>query len=328
MNLRNAPFTLLMLLLSFSLSARTLPSSFDEAMGYVFKQDYAYARLWIAECSTCTSQDSLFYTLLVDNGAMVDYESYALDGADFIEAVEKAIPLFLEDSLPAFRYRYYVATLLGAVGLVRVKTGDIVAGSAISRQSVRMLRELVKEDATFKPAYLGIGLYSYYLASTFSWVPFVGGGREDGVILIMRSASTKRASSYTAQQSLFWVLLDEERYDDAEAVALRFLVAFPDNTLMLRGLVSLYMRTGVYDKAYELASLLQLQAVQRTPVNWADFFSAGRSRALSLRNLGEEQKAKELVDSLLQVDIPVQVTEIDWVRRHIKGILKMQKDMQ
>ena len=97
---------------------------------------------------------------------------------------------------------------------------------------------------------------------------------------------------------------------------------------MLRGLVALYVRTGVYDKAHTLASKLQQQASQRDPVNWADFFSAGRSRAIALRNLGEEQSAIILVDSLLAVEVPVEMLEIEWVRRHVKGIVRLQKEMQ
>ena len=115
---------------------------------------------------------------------------------------------------------------------------------------------------------------------------------------------------------------------EAEAVAKKFLAAYPDNTLMLRGLVALYMRTEIYDQAHPLATTLQNQAAQRIPVNWADFFSAGRSRAEALRNLGEEKKAKALVDSLLAVEVPVEVMEIDWVRRHVKTLTKIKKELE
>jgi tetratricopeptide (TPR) repeat protein len=99
---------------------------------------------------------------------------------------------------------------------------------------------LVKHPEAFD-ALTGLGTYKYWKSRNMrflTWTPLLEDERDAGIAALRQA---ERRADYTAAQatnSLIWIYIEEERWDDAIQAAQRILRRYPNNRLFLWGLAS------------------------------------------------------------------------------------------
>jgi len=117
---------------------------------------------------------------------------------------------------------FFKGGTLGYRGYNRGRRNNWLAAVRDGKGMARCLKKVLKMDPFCYDAFLGLGLYEYYVSkykSKLDFLPFIGDKREEGIrkleICVQRAALT----SIPARASLMWIFYDEERYDEAYRVA-------------------------------------------------------------------------------------------------------------
>lgn len=99
---------------------------------------------------------------------------------------------------------------------------------------------LAKHPEAFD-ALTGLGTYKYWKSRNMrflTWTPLLDDERAEGIAALRQA---ERRAEYTAAQatnSLIWIFIEEERWDDAIHAAQNILKRYPNNRLFLWGLAS------------------------------------------------------------------------------------------
>ncbi len=300
-----------------------LPPQIDTIAESMLLQKYNHGEA-LLQNGSLPIEDSLFLLAMLRSGKVVDYESYAIDGKDIIKMTEIAEDTFLPllstpDSLKGL---YYLGMSLGYRGLCQMKMGDLFGGAKSSGKSVEYLERLVKHDSMAIEAYSSIGLYKYYLQSSLKWVPFTG-KKENGLNLVEKAFKGDKWYNISAKQSLFWIYIDEKRYEDAQMVIDDLKAIAPKNSVVLRAELKLFTLLKRYRLALKASDILA--DLSRNRDNWADYLWSQRAKALALFALKKHEEAQMVCQKALGEKIPAQSLKIEWVQKHQKEIKKLLK---
>ena len=119
-------------------------------------------------------------------------------------------------------------------------------------QSIQHLEAALKHDPELYDAYLGIGTYKYYrskMSKSLAWLPFVDDERAEGIRMIRQAMANGRYSRSAAINGLSWVLMDEERSQEALALVDSALAIYPDSRFFLWAAAAAAYRVERYDQA-------------------------------------------------------------------------------
>ncbi|MBZ0264729.1 hypothetical protein K8I28_08660 [bacterium] len=110
--------------------------------------------------------------------------------------------------------------------------------SAISpaKSSTNYLKEAVNLDDSLIDASLGVALYDYWTSKFLNflhWTPFTRDKRPESILQIKNVMRNGYYSRYLAGAYLSWVLIEEERYNEAAAVADSFLLLLGESRAFL-----------------------------------------------------------------------------------------------
>ncbi len=105
-------------------------------------------------------------------------------------------------------------------------------------------------------------------------------------------------------------------YDEALALTSRFHNEYPSNTVMLRAITKLHLTCELFPEAKQTAEQLLELSENRTPINWSDYFSAGRALVTVLVADESVQDAVNEIDRLLSIDLDDNTLKLEWVKKH------------
>jgi len=137
---------------------------------------------------------------------------------------------------------YYVGMARSYIAYYNFRDGENwISGLSHGLTATGYLEDCLELNPRAYDAMTGIGTYKYWKSQNMSfltWTPLVDDERETGIRMLRRA---ENRAEYTAQQatnSLIWIYIEEERWDDAIESARNILRRFPDNRLFLWGLAS------------------------------------------------------------------------------------------
>ncbi|HLV31652.1 MAG TPA: hypothetical protein VKY57_08810 [Chitinispirillaceae bacterium] len=316
-------------------SASGNSSMIDSALVLLVKQDYAGAKnlLELHRQKYPLDNDALYLEFAVEQTKILDYESYIIENDAFqlyAENVKTEFDKRLEtlsghDSLMCV---FYAANVSGGISIMQAKVGKWIDAVKNAVQSVSVLRDVCKADPDFYAAYLGVGVFDYYLSTSFRWVPFVSRRTKEGIKNINIALNADFPYNYAAMNSLCWILIEQKQFKSADSLAHSVLKIFPDNTMFLRIRALISMWTGQYKQAIRFAEKLIDLSKKRDPLNWSDLVAGYTIITCSYDKLGLPDKACKSAQDFEQFDIPKPYLEIPHIKKNIKemtGVLSKYK---
>ncbi|HUI90669.1 MAG TPA: hypothetical protein VLX68_00340 [Chitinivibrionales bacterium] len=261
---------------------------------------------------------------------ILDYESYNLEVDSFFKKACAAIQTLNKD-LPGKTGRdslsclFYVGNLQGGISIIQAKVGNWPSAVRYGMNSLGVFKRVIKSDPDFYPAYLGLGIFNYYISQHLKWLPFFGDRRKEGLDQVWLSTKAAFPYSYVAKNSLCWMLLERNQYDVADSVASTVLAELPSNTIFLRLKARIALWKHLWPDAIGWAKKLVASSENRIPVNWSDLLSGYQIMASSYDNLGGRNECLAVCKKALARPVPEPYSQIPYVKKHLKFIVEIQK---
>lgn len=276
------------------------------------------------------SYRALYLRLSIFQTRMLDYESYGYEGRAF-SARADSIGAALTRELPRLGGADSIACLVdlgnayGGYAVILAKTGNWIAAAKKAMLARSFLKAALRADPNADAAYLGLGLFDYYLASKLTWMPFFKPKQNNGMAELMRALKAPFPFDYAAKNSLCWIYIDKGEYADAYALVRSVLLQMPQNTIFLRIEGKLDLQTGQWPHGITVANKLIELSLNRKPVNWSDCLLGYRILATAYDALHEENLCIGATNKALSFSIPSPECKIPTVTGHRNFIKALQQ---
>ncbi|MBD3317377.1 MAG: hypothetical protein GF344_16435 [Chitinivibrionales bacterium] len=328
-------FVALPLLISSGVHAAVSPAV-DSAGDYLMRQRYERAKDFAARRRAEDPSDirALYAYFTVRHTQILDYESYAVHGEEFLRFLDTAMTI-VENSLSSgspvdtVRHLFYLGNILGSKGIIQAKTGKWFRAAKTATRSVAMLREAKKRDSTFLAALLGVGLFNYYLSQNLGWVPFFKDRTEEGLRDIVAATEAEFPYDYAAMNAYCWILIERAEYVRADSIAREVLADYPRNTIFLRIAARSTLMNEKFDKALRDGRRLRDLTLEREGAlrNWSDLLMAYEVMATAALELNRPHEALRIAREALEKEVPMWAQKIDHVQNHWSYLTEMEKKL-
>ena len=307
-----------------STSPMTFNHLIDSSMVLLVEQNYQTAKDLIKKSLKKDPQniDALYMQLTIIQTELLDYESYTLSGYQFFSLANDLIDLLKRKeknskSEQKAKILFYMGNVYGGKGLISAKIGKWMPAVSDALTSVSLLEKAKKLDPTLYAAYLGLGVFNYYLSQNLKWVPFLGDKTKEGIEAIETATKAKFPFNYAAQNTLAWILIEQNQYKRAETIVDEVLEDYPDNTIFLRIKARLALWTQRYEQGINIGNKLISISIKRDPVNWSDLLSATQLICECYLQQDKSELAKEFAQKTInRYEIPVNEMKIPYVKKY------------
>lgn len=137
---------------------------------------------------------------------------------------------------------YYVGMSRSYIAYYNFRDGENwLSGLSHGMTATGYLEDCLELNPRAYDAMTGIGTYKYWKSQNMSfltWTPLVDDERTTGIRMLHRAEARAEYTAQQATNSLIWIYIEEERWDEAIASARDILQRFPKNRLFLWGLAS------------------------------------------------------------------------------------------
>ncbi|MBN1308812.1 MAG: hypothetical protein JXA18_12890 [Chitinispirillaceae bacterium] len=326
------PFFIILLLVGFQKAGTAVTDTtsavpmnvYDSAMLHLINQDYRSARTILDNHLSRNPSDfrALYLSFANEQTRILDYESYIVDQRRF-QIMADSLKRIFETGLTGLRgvdstaCLFYLANVYGGVSVVQAKSGNWFEGVKNAISSVSMLKLVKKRDACFYAADLGLGIFNYYLSTSFKWLPFFEDKQHEGLKAVESALKARFPYNYAAKNSLCWILIERKDFRRADSIAQSVLIEFPNNTIFLRIKALVALWTGRHDEALRLGSTLVALTERRQPPNWSDLVAGYTILVQGNDEAGREREACGAAQKMLTRKIPAEYRQIPHIRKNI-----------
>jgi len=261
---------------------------------------------------------------------ILDYESYEIDADAFVASAKTTLEN-LDKSLWARRGRdsmlcvFYMGNIQGGISVMQAKLGNWPAAVESGASSISAFKRVIKSSPTFYPAYLGLGIFNYYIGQNLTWLPFFQDKRNEGIEQIRLSTKAEFPYSYVAKNSLCWILIDRDEYRAADSIASSVLAELPANTMFVRLKARIALLQKDLPQATSWAKKLVGISEKRVPVNWSDLLSGYQILISASDTVGSKKECLALCRKALAKHVPDMYARIPYVKKHLRYIADIQK---
>jgi hypothetical protein len=304
----------------------------DSAKIYLMTQDYRKAERMVNMISDKQSEkkEALYLSCAIKQTEILDYESYPIDGEVFLRHAdtvfhELSYYLPLEKGKDSLECMFYIGSTLGGMGIIQAKIGNWPFGVRNAMASVGYFKQIIKNDPEFKAAYLGIGIFNYYLSENFKWLPFFGDKREEAIKQMQLATLAPFPYNYASCNSFCWILIARGQIGTADSVATRVLIKYPNNTMFIRIKVRIALAKNQWKDALILSRKLIDLSKKRDPQNWSDILCGYQAMLVSYDNLGLKKECLDTSGKVVSMDIPEPFRKIQYVKKHLKYAAEIRK---
>lgn len=312
----------------FSAQCFANSSSIDDAYidTLLLQRNYDSASRYI-HCSNIPEEEKQFFNTVINHAKLVDYEAYDTEcGKKVLQSCTLVLSL-LSDKTGKKVIRQK-AVILGIRSIVHLKRNSIISGMKDARKSVDYWEKIISDEKYSSESRFAIALNDYYTIALFRWVPHSTKKITQYIQELEKTCQTETIRSYQQLLSLVWVLINQEKWEQAQTVAQRFLCIFPKNTLMIRAQVTIQKECGSPESLLAISQKLHDLALHSAPINWADYLSAEATKILALQQLQRNNEACTIINHVKNLTIPKASSKITWVKKHRNTILKEIKCCQ
>lgn len=316
------------LLLGFwSISSFSSPSVLDSALQYLVKQNYKASLGLINNYLKANpeSNEAVYLSVAIDQTKILDFESYLIEGKSFISLAD-SVRKVLEERIKTLKGKdstecaFYIANIYGGISVIQAKTGEWFNSVGNAVTSVSLLKQVLARDPQFYAANLGIGVFNYYLSTSFKWMPFVEDRVSEGLVSIEAALKAPYPYNDAAKNSLCWILAERKDFRKADSLAQTVLDVNPTSTIFLRIKMIVNFWDGKYKVALTFAQKLICLSENRNPVNWSDLIASYDVYASCSDKLGNKKDAYDASVRILSKSIPQEYYKIPHIKKHLKNL--------
>lgn len=306
---------------------RAQSSDMDSAVVWLVDQQYARAseKLHALLSQNPDNLDALYMLLANRQTRILDYESYTIEGEEYyryadsvMEVMERKIgSLRGSDSL---RCLFYIGNILGGKSIMLAKNEKWLPAIPFAYQSVSILKEVTKKDPSFHAAYLGTGVFDFYLSKSLKWIPTFGNKEQSGIAQIKKATTAPFPYNLVAKNSLCWILIEQGKLREADSIAATVTREFKENTIFLRIRALIAMYRHDWDQAEILSTRLISLSKSRHPVNWSDMTCGYRVLVSAHHGRGRKDQAIHEAREAFALKIPDRFRSIPYIRDHLAQV--------
>lgn len=164
------------------------------------------------------------------------------------------------------------------------------------------LSKSLELDSTFHDAYYALGAYHYWKtikSKIFLWLPFVRDRREEGISEIKETIEHGYLATFNARETLLRVYVNEERFDEALALADSMNKINPQDPYCLLYFTQGLIATGRLDDADEKLRLLRIAWKKSQFYDPFGFYEAEYYSAQIFLKRGDQETAKRIINKIL-----------------------------
>lgn len=231
-----------------------LDSLLQHAILLTVDQEYESAFRLIDEALALAPQEPLghLFRAATLQSRMMDYEDYG-DEKEFLKSI-KTCRRLAERKLQrragdAFGH-FLLGSAYGYEAFYIGKKKRYLEAAHLGWKSIKHLETAIRLDSTMYDAYLGIGTYKYY-RSKLKLLIF-SDERETGLAMIRKACAYGKYSRFAAINGLTWVLLDENKPEEAFALSDSVLQRHPRSRFFMWGVAESAARLGNFDYSREI----------------------------------------------------------------------------
>lgn len=195
-----------------------------------------------------------FFHAAVLQTQMMDYEAYDKE-IEFLDLVKKTIQLsknYLRNSQKEPWGYFFLGGGYGYLAFYQGKQNKLIEAFKTGRNSIKALEKALENDNPLYDLYFGLGTYKYYrskLSRHFTWLPFVGDERAEGIEMIKTAMRKSRYSRYSAMSGLCWICIEEENYEEGLEIIQQALEEFPESRTFLWCAAKTAKKLELWDEA-------------------------------------------------------------------------------
>jgi hypothetical protein len=182
------------------------------------------------------------------------------------------------------------------------------------------LKQVLARDPQFYAANLGIGVFDYYLSTSFKWMPFVDDRVSEGIESIEAALNAPYPYNNAAKNSLCWILAERKEFRQADSLAQSVLDINPTSTIFLRIKMIVNFWDGKYQVALAFAEKLIYLSENRDPENWSDLIAGYDIYASCSDKLGNKKDSYDASVRILSKSIPQDYYKIPHIKKHLKNL--------
>jgi tetratricopeptide (TPR) repeat protein len=274
--------------------------------------------------------EAVYLQLAIEQTRILDYESYTIDADYFLEQANTSIGK-LSGLLPNQHGRdsllclFYIGNIQGGISVIQAKVGNWPTAVKSGASSIGAFKRVIRAMPEYYPAYLGLGIFNYYISQNLKWLPFFTDRRKEGLEQIRIATGAEAPYSYSAKNSLCWVLLERNEYHTADSIASLVLAELPANTIFIRLKARIAYWQHDYPEAMAWAKKLVVLSEKRIPVNWSDLLSGYQILVGGSDAAGKKSECLAYCRKALARPVPDPYTKISYVKKHLRYITDVQK---
>lgn len=304
----------------------------DSAIYYLIQQQYSRSDSLLDGVigQDPDNMEAVYLRLANEQTKMLDFESYDIEGDNYIKRADKVLRI-LKKELPKKKGRdslkclFFIGNTLGGISITKAKVGGWPSAIRNGLRSLGYFKQVVKADSSFYAAYLGLGIFNYYISRNLKWFPFWGDKTQEGLRQIRLASAARPPYSLVAANTLGWIMVDRKEYEVADSIASFVINELPENTIFIR----LKVRTALWRRDWQVSIQWARRLVditeKRNPINWSDLLSGYQALVSCYDNLGMKTECLEWANKALALVVPDPYTKIPYVKRHQKSISEIKK---
>lgn len=188
------------------------------------------AKIYLAACKIAQAYD-----------LAMEYDS------DYIESKLEEARIIAEDLIDDDNQNiwneYYLALAEGYQSYFDAINDNWLSAISTGMNSISAFGECLNIDSTFYEAYIGIGTYEYWMSRKTEFLngfPFYEDETQIGIDKLQEAINKSSYNSYLAINSLVWIYIDQEKYNEAITVAQKAVEEFPESRYFKWGLARAY----------------------------------------------------------------------------------------
>jgi len=256
----------------------------------------------------------------------VDFdEKFILNNLE--SAKEQAQKLVAKDGSNIW-YHYFFALTEGYVSYFDAINGNWFSALTTGVNSISEFEKILAEDENFYEAYIAIGTFEYWKSRKMefmSWLPFANDTKNIGIDLLIVAIDSSSYNSHLAINSLIWIYIDQQRYEDAIKVAEKALREFPQSRTFKWGLARAYEEENPL-KAIELYLDILNSYPGSLKENYKNEITLKHLIAQQYAKLGNKEKALQYCDEILSTQNIPQKT-LDKLSERLDRVKSLRKEL-
>jgi len=225
-------------------------------------------------------------------------------------------------------YQYFLALTEGYTAYFHAINESWFSALSTGVDAISEFDKILASDKKFYEAYIAIGTFEYWKSRKMEfidWLPFNIDSRKIGIERLKVAIDSSSYNSYLAINSLIWIYIDQNRFDDATKISEKALKEFPDSRTFKWGLARAYEEI---DPSKAIA--LYIEILNSYPVlengNYKNVITLKHIIAQQYVKLNDKQNALKYCNEILSIkNIPEKTA--DELAERLERVKSLKKEL-